>query len=199
MENIEDILHLDTKKYPQLKDAIAVLKKWNRNSDINNKQAALVALVTKSVIDKLVEEGHFPAVRAKIKEWFLVKALEDAQAHLLKYFGKLEVPLGDVQKLVRGNKELPIGGIPDVIATMWLSEYKDGKFKAEAGETYIELVQFTKNGPIIESISPYGASNVEGNKHYDDQMDLFVHQKCKKMSMNYDEIMKDRESMYHPN
>lgn len=199
MENIEDILHLDIKKYPQLKDAIAVLKKWDRNSNINNKQAALVALVTKSVIDKLVEEGHFPAVRAKVKEWFLVKSLEDAQAHLLKHFGKLEVPLGDVQKLVRGKKELPVGGIPDVIATMWLSEYKDGKFKAEAGETYIELVQFTKDGPVIESISPYGASNVAGNKHYDDQMDLFVQQKCKKISMNYAEIMKDKESMYHPN
>ncbi|HUM53385.1 MAG TPA: penicillin acylase family protein, partial [Chitinophagales bacterium] len=74
-----------------------------------------------------------------------------------------------------------------------------GLFKAEAGETYIELVQFTKNGPIIESISPYGASNVEGNKHYDDQMELFVAQKCKKMSMNYDEIMKDKESVYNPN
>jgi hypothetical protein len=39
-------------------------------------------------------------------------------------------------------------------------------------------------------------SNVEGNKHYDDQMDLFVHQKCKKMSMNYDEIMRDKERVY---
>lgn len=199
MENIEDILHLDTKKYPQIKDAITVLEKWDRNANVNSKQAALVALITKSVIDKLIEEGHFPAVRTRIKEWFLVKCVEDAQAHLLKHFGSLEIPLGDLQKLVRGKKELPIGGVPDVIATMWLSDYKDGKFKAEVGETYIELVQFTKNGPIIESISPYGASNVEGNKHYDDQMDLFVQQKCKKMSMNYDEIMCDKERMYNPN
>jgi hypothetical protein len=35
-----------------------------------------------------------------------------------KHFGTIEVPLGDLQKLVRGKKELPIGGIPDVIATM---------------------------------------------------------------------------------
>jgi acyl-homoserine-lactone acylase len=150
------------------------------------------------VIDKLIEEGNFPAVRARVKEWFLVKSVEDAQAHLLKHFGKLEIPLGSLQHLVRGKKELPIGGVPDVNAAMMVSKYKNGLFKAEAGETYIELVQFTKDGPIIESISPYGASNVEGNKHYDDQMDLFVQQKCKKMSMNYDEIMKDKESVYHP-
>ena len=30
---------------------------------------------------------------------------------------------------------------------------QNGLYKAEAGETYIKLVQFTKDGPIIESIS----------------------------------------------
>ncbi len=198
MENVEDILQLDIEKYPQIKESITVLKKWNRSADANNKQAAMVALVIHSVIDKLIEEGHLPAVRTKIKEWFLVKAVEDAQAHLKKHFGTLEVPLGDLQHLVRGKKELPIGGVPDVVAAMMMSKHKNGTFKAKAGESYIELVQFTKNGPIIESISPYGTSNVEGNKHYDDQMELFVAQKCKKMSMNYDEIIKDKESVYHP-
>ncbi len=198
MENIEDILHLDTNKYPQIKEGIDVLKKWNRRADVNNKQAAMVALITRYVIDKLIEEGRFPATRARVKEWFLVKCVEDAQDHLKKHFGTLEVPLGSLQHLVRGDKELPIGGIPDVIAAMWVTKHKHGLYKAEVGETYIELVQFTKNGPIIESISPYGTSNVEGNKHYDDQMDLFVQQKTKKVSMNYDEIIKEKESIYHP-
>lgn len=198
MINIEDILKLDAKKYPHLQEGIAVLKKWNRKADVNNQQAAMVALIVKNIIDKIIEEGHFPAVQTRIKEWFLVQCVEDAQSHLKKHFGKLEIPLGDLQKLVRGKKELPIGGIPDVNATMWISKHKNGTYKAEAGETYIELVQFTKNGPIIETISPYGTSNEEGNKHYDDQMELFVQQKCKKMSMNYAEIVKEKESEYHP-
>jgi len=198
MVNIEDLLKLDPKKYPQIKESIELLRKWNRSADVNNKQAALVALVTRKVIDQLIEEGNFPAVRTRIKEWFLVQCLEESQAHLKKHFGTLEVPLGDLQKLVRGKKELPVGGIPDVIATMWMKEHKNGRYKAEVGETYIELVQFTKDGPLIESISPYGASNVEGNKHYDDQMDLFVQQKCKKMSLKYEDIIKDAERDYHP-
>jgi len=198
MTNIESILHLDEKKYPQIKESILLMRKWNRSADVNNKQAAMVALVIHYVIDELIEEGHFPAVKASVKEWFLVKAVEDAQKHLLKYYGTLEVPLGSLQHLVRGKKELPVGGVPDVISAMMMSKHKNGLFKAEAGETYIELVQFTKDGPIIESVSPYGTSNVEGNKHYDDQMELFVQQKCKKMSMNYDEIMKDKESVYSP-
>lgn len=198
MINIEDILHLDVKKYPQLKESIEVLNKWDRSADMNNKQAAIVALIIRHVIDRLIDEGHFPATKTKIKEWFLVQCVEEAQEHLKKHFGTLEVPLGDLQHLVRGKKELPIGGIPDVIAAMWIKEHKNGVYKADAGETYIELAQFTKDGPIIESISPYGASNVEGNKHYDDQMDLFVQKKCKKMSMKYEEIMKEKESIYHP-
>ncbi|HNF48798.1 MAG TPA: penicillin acylase family protein [Chitinophagales bacterium] len=199
MENIEDLLHLSPEKYPQIKQTIAVLSKWNRSADVDNKQAALVAFVIKKVIDQLIKDGNFPAVQARVKEPFLAKCVEDAQHHFLKYFGKLEIPLGDFQKLVRGNKALPVAGVPDVIAAMYVKEYQDGMYKAEVGETYIELVQFTKNGPIIESISPYGASNVEGNKHYDDQMDLFVKQQCKPMSMEKKIILQTAEKVYHPN
>ena len=59
-------------------------------------------------------------------------------------------------------------------------------------------MQYTKSGPIIESVSPYGACNKEGSKHYTDQMPLYVKHQLKKMSMDYDEIMKNKERVYHP-
>jgi acyl-homoserine-lactone acylase len=198
MINIEHMLHLDPKKYPQIKESIDALNKWNRNSDPNNKEAALVTLVIHDCINKLIDEGNFPSTLARIKEKFIVASLEKAQKRLKDKFGTLYVPLGDLQKLVRGDKALPIGGIPDVISAMMCKEYKNGLLQADVGESYIEMVQFTKNGPIIETVSPYGASNVPGNKHYDDQMELFVNQKLKKMSMNYDEIIKNKERVYHP-
>ncbi|MDB5229123.1 MAG: peptidase [Bacteroidota bacterium] len=198
MINIEDILHLDPKKYPQIKESIAVAKRWNRSGDVNNKQAAIVSLVIHDVIHKLIDEGNFPSVRCRVKEKFLVETIEKAQKHLLKYFGTIEVPLGDLQKLVRGNIALPVGGLPDVIAATFAKEYKHGKTQSTVGDSYIEMVQFTKNGPIIESVSPYGASNNEGSKHYTDQMQLYVSHHLKKMSMNYDEIFRDRERIYHP-
>jgi acyl-homoserine-lactone acylase len=198
MINIEDVLHFSPKKYPQIKEAIRVLNKWDRNSDVNNKQAALVALIIRDVIHKLIDEGHFPSVKCRIKEKFLVETVEKAQKHLLKHFGTLEVPLGDLQKLVRGDVALPVGGLPDVIAATWIKKYKHGQFQSEIGDSYIELVQYTKDGPIVESVSPYGASNKEGSKHYTDQMQLYVKHQRKKMSMNYDELMKNKESVYHP-
>ena len=133
-----------------------------------------------------------------MKEWFLVETIEKAQNHLLKHFGKLEIPLGDFQKLAKGNVALPVGGLPDVIAATWVKKFKKGMYQMDVGDSYIELVQFTKNGPIIESVSPYGASNKEGSKHYTDQMQLYVSHHLKKMSMNYDEIFRNRERIYHP-
>lgn len=199
MSNIEDILNLDPNKYPQIKEALEAIKKWNRKADINNQQAALMALTIHYIIDKLIETGMFPAVHARISEQTLVSCIEKAQNHLKKHFGKVEIPLGDFQKLVRGDKVIPLSGMPDVNAAMDISKYKNGWYKGVSGESYIELAQFTKDGVIIESIQPYGQSNKKGNKHYDDQMELFTHQKLKKITMDYDELMANHEKIYHPN
>ena len=95
-------------------------------------------------------------------------------------------------------KALPVSGMPDVITAMDLTKYKNGMYKAITGESYIELVQFTKEGVKIESIQPYGQSNKKGNKHYEDQMEMFVEHKLKPMSMDYNELIANKESVYHP-
>ena len=89
----------------------------------------------------------------------LIKALKDTKAHMLNYFGTTEVKLGDYQILVRGEKALPVFGMNDVITAMSSVPYKDGKVKVVAGESYIELVKFTAEGPEIESVISYGSSD----------------------------------------
>ncbi|MCO5248800.1 MAG: penicillin acylase family protein, partial [Chitinophagales bacterium] len=200
MSNIEDIFtKLDVNKYPQIKEAMKVIKKWNRDSDAKNKQASIMALIIDNLKKNLIKNGMFPAVRNTISEETLVDCIDKAQKHLIKHFGKLEVPLGDVQKLVRGDKALPVSGMPDVNIAMDLTKYKKGMFKGITGESYIEIVQFTPNGVEIESVQPYGQSNKKGAKHYDDQMELFVNHQLKKMTMNYEELMSNNEKIYHPN
>lgn len=199
MSNIEFIMHVDENKYPNIKESIAVLKKWNREADKNNKQATIAVLAVHYVVEKLIENGMFPAVNAKVKEETIVACIEKAQKHLLKHFGKIEIPLGELQKLVRGEKELPLSGMPDVNAAMDIAPHKKGLFKGISGESYIMLIQYTKEGTWIETVQPYGQSNVKGNKHYDDQMELFVNHQTKKMSMDFDAIMKQAEKVYSPN
>lgn len=132
------------------------------------------------------------------KEAFTL-ALEYAYNHLSQYFGKVDITLGDYQKLVRGDKELPLSGIPDVITAMYAKPHTVGKVKGRTGESYIMMIRYPKDGlPIIETINVYGASNVPGNPHYADQMDLFVERKLKPMTLDLDEVRKTAERIYHP-
>jgi acyl-homoserine-lactone acylase len=127
-----------------------------------------------------------------------VDAVRKARKHLLKHFGKLEFPLGDLQKHVRGEKELPMWGLPEVICAMYTEPWKDGKLRSYLGESYIMLLKYSEEGVEIETVNAYGSSNKPGNKHYTDQMDLFVNQKYKKMTLDREEIFKHAERIYHP-
>jgi len=118
---------------------------------------------------------------------------------MLDNFGKIDIRLGEYQKLIRGKKVLPIFGMPDVITAMSSIPYKNGRVKVVSGESYIQLVIFDDKGPQIESIISYGSSDHPESKHYDDQMDLFQKQKLKKMSLDKDEIYKSAVKKYNPN
>ena len=117
---------------------------------------------------------------------------------MMKHFGKLNVQLGEYQKLVRGNKELPSFGLPDVVTAMHSRSYRNGKVKVVAGESYIELVKFSKSGVEIESIISYGNSENKESEHFDDQMEMYLNFETKKMTFDKDKIYKESKKVYNP-
>ena len=117
---------------------------------------------------------------------------------MLQQFNRTNLQLGDVQKLVRGNLALPLPGLPDQLAPMYSIPYKDGLYKGNQGDAYIELVKFTKDGPIIESLNVYGASARKDSPHYTDQMQMFVEQKTKPMTLNKELVYQQAVKKYHP-
>jgi acyl-homoserine-lactone acylase len=125
-------------------------------------------------------------------------ALKETKLHMETYFGTTKVKLGTFQRLVRGNKELPVFGLPDVITSMGSMPYKDGKTKVVSGESYIELVKFTPEGVEIESSISYGSSDHPDSPHYDDQMEVYTNSKTKKMTFDKEEIYKNAKRIYHP-
>ena len=76
--------------------------------------------------------------------------------------------------------------------------HKDGKVKVTAGESYIELVKFTPEGPEIESVISYGSSDHPSSPHYNDQMEFYSKYETKKMTFNKEEIYANAERIYHP-
>jgi acyl-homoserine-lactone acylase len=127
-----------------------------------------------------------------------VESLQAAKLHFETYFGKELVELGEYQKLVRGKKSLPLPGIDDVITAMRSLPWENGMRKGTQGESYIMMVRFGEGLPQIETINVYGANNDPESPHYDDQMELFLAQKLKPMSLDKAEVMKNAKRVYNP-
>lgn len=187
---------LDEKQYPAIADVILCLKQWDRLADVNSKGATAFSIAFYYTVKQLA--GPSAATYRNLSTATSVEVLTYVKDYLIKYFGKTDVPLGDYQKLVRGDKVIPLPGIPDVIASMESEPWKDGRVKGRQGESYTELVRFTKAGPEIESIHSYGASNKKESPHYADQMEMYVQQKMKKMTLNKKEVYTTAERIYHP-
>jgi acyl-homoserine-lactone acylase len=128
----------------------------------------------------------------------VVAAVRYAQKHLLKYFHTVHVPLGDIQRHIRGDVSLPVGGGPDVLAALHTDFYENGIMKARAGDSYIELVRYSTEGMEIETVNCYGASSKPDSPQYTDQMQMFVNKQTKPMTLDKETIYREAVRKYHP-
>jgi acyl-homoserine-lactone acylase len=192
--NIDTMLLMKADEYPQLKTIITNFQQWDRKGDSSSKGAAVFLLTYEHV--KKIMEGHDARRLTKAECVATYQAVYD---YMMKYFGKDDIVLGDVQKLVRGDKEYSLWGFPDLLSPQWTEKYKDGKLKSVGGDGLIMFIRFPKDGlPIIETVNMYGASARPGNKHFDDQVEMYRFQKTKRMTLNKEEVYKNAVRIYHP-
>jgi acyl-homoserine-lactone acylase len=192
--NIDYLDRLEATAYPELTELITQLQQWDRKADAESVGAGIFAVFYNQLrpyYQALPEPKIFSPST-------ILKALTNTKAYLINHFNSTEIKLGDYQKLVRGSKEIPIFGLPDVITAMAARPYKDGKVKVVSGESYIELVRFTSSGPEIESVISYGSSDREESPHYADQMELYSQFKTKKMTLDKEKIYANAKKIYHP-
>lgn len=191
---IDSVFLLNSSEFPDIADIITQLNNWNRNSDAESIGAGTFFFVQAAASNNKA----LYLLNKSISKALAAQLLREAKQTMLKDFGKTNIALGEVQKLVRGTKEIPLPGLPDVLAPMYSVPYKDGKWKGNQGDAYIELVRFTKDGPQIESLNVYGASAKKDSPHYTDQMEMYTRQQTKKMTLNKAEVYKNAKSIYHP-
>ncbi|MEO0468675.1 MAG: penicillin acylase family protein [Bacteroidota bacterium] len=194
---LEGIFQLEPAAYPEVSQSLALLQNWDRVADTESRAASLFIMCIYQLGD-LLEDDRSLIEGDELTPELMVQALQNSQDHLIKHFGSSQVPLGDLQQLQRGDKSLPLGGGPDVLAAIGSQVRKDGHLKPFAGESYISLVRFSKDGPEIETINPYGASADPESPHYTDQMELFVQQKRRKMMLDKKTVLEQAVRTYHP-
>lgn len=194
---LEPIFHLDVKKYPDIQESIELLATWNREAVIESEAAALFNLSVSFLKRKIKNPVHFRE-GDKLTEALIVEAIKYARNYCIKYFGSAHIPLEGLQRHTRGNVNLPVSGGTDVMAALSASKQEDGTLRARAGDSYVQLARFSKDGVEIESVHAYGASAKPESPHYTDQMQMYVNRELKTMTLNKEEVMKSAKRVYHP-
>jgi acyl-homoserine-lactone acylase len=200
MRNFNVLFALDANKYPELRDVIAKVKAWNLSGDKNDSNAAVGMLANKFSAGKLKLPYAFLMIKDKpLTEEEAVSALKKAKKYLLKNYNTIDVELGQLQRLVRGDKSLPLSGLPEVPRAIDTKPDKKLKvFKMTGGDGYMQFVKFGIDGVEINTVSPFGTSTHPESKHFTDQMELFVNEQTKRMSLKKEDVLKSAERIYHP-
>jgi len=194
--DMSNLFSLDSAKYPDLEKQISTLKNWNKEASIDSEGAALFAFSYYYWWDEFAKAGR--SFEAKLTEAEAVQGIRAAKSHFETHFGKELVGLGEYQKLVRGNKVLPIWGIDDVLTTIRSTPWENGMRKAAQGESYILMVKFGDGLPVIESINVFGSSNRPESPHYADQMERFIGRDLKPMTLDKAEVLRTAKRVYRP-
>ncbi len=193
--NIDALFQLQASEHAELATLITDVQNWNRKTDTDSHGAAVFLLFYRAIYAQLVDKGFDHTLTPAE----CLEGLHSVKEYLQTNFKRTDIELGDLQKLVRGEKELPMWGMPDVITAINSAPHKDGKLKVVQGESYIELVRYPEAGlPIIESVINYGASNRPDSPHYADQMELFVAKKTKKMTLDKAQVLREAKRVYAP-
>jgi len=156
-----------------LKPAIKLIKNWNLSADSNNTSAALAILALPNAfrIDEL--KYNYDSVTVKLRE---------SISYLKKNFGRIDVPLGRVFRLIRGRTNLPLSGGPGTLRAIYSKKFGN-TYQAVAGDCYIQVVEWGPEKQLNAwSIHQYGsATKNKKSVHYDDQAKLFSKHEMKQI------------------
>lgn len=192
---------LDESKYPDIADCIKKLKQWNFSGDVANKEAPVAMLMHEYLTKKYKWPFAMFMIRKEpVSEADAVEALRHAKKFLLKTHGTIDLQLGELQRHIRGNINLPASGLREVprAADCKLYDKKQGIYRVNGGDGYIQMNKYSKSGVEVLSINAYGASAHPESKHYNDQMQMFENEQFKPMTFDKSEILKHAERVYHP-
>ena len=193
---INKIFDVIVKDSSDVKDILSIIQSWNRKANVDNIGAAQFSIFYKTLRKKLKKiKFDFDS---EIPDSLLFRSLQKTKSQILSSFDNLDISLGEYQKHVRAEIEIPIGGLVDMIAESSSSKYKDGMVKIVKGDSYIMLVKFGDELPEIETVLPYGISNDAKSVHFTDQMNLYATQNRKKMTLDKTDIYKNASVIYHP-
>jgi acyl-homoserine lactone acylase PvdQ len=150
--------------------------------------------------DDRVDFDPSQLVDAEVPAEVLDAALADAIEWLMEHHGRVDPPWSDVNRLVRGDLELPIDGGPDLLRAVYGERRDDGTLEGVAGDAYVLVVEWDRFGAFSgRSIHQYGSATLdEESPHYADQAPLFVDREFTPVLLDAEEVLDDAVRTYRP-
>jgi acyl-homoserine-lactone acylase len=184
---------LDLRDAPELAKAQKLLAEWDWSSDGKGRADAFA--------ERIIRFGARPHWRGDVMP-DARKTLQETVDEFNARFGRIDPALADIQRLRRGDVDMPMLGGSDALraTTIWDGEQADGKARVRHGDSFIMLVRWDKAGNVVsESIQPYGAATTRPESpHYTDQMKLFTAGQYKPVYFEWAEAVKFAKRRYRP-
>jgi len=197
-KTFQPIYQLNETDYPDISDAIAKIKKWDFTGYVDSREAALVMYCFIELFKQKKASYLELETGLSYSQDTLVKAIRYAKKEMLRHFKSIDVPFGEVQRLMRQDKSYPLGGLPECLNFIASQITKDGFLQPRIGDSFIMFAKFSKNGNSYQTVVPFGESRRKGNPHLTDQMELFSRQKTKSITLDKEEVLKKASRLYHP-
>lgn len=182
---VSGIAALDVKDDPLLARAQALLAQWDWTLDGKGPADTLATMVLNPAMHDIYNHHRPAGPRA---------ALEGAARHLQRWFGRLDVPLGQAQRLRQGGVDLPmLGGGTLRGALLWDIDPQDGRLVVKHGDSFLMFAEWPADGPVrSQSVVPFGAATTRPDSlHYADQAALFAAQKLKPVHFERADVIRN--------
>ena len=167
-----------TASHPDLETGLELLRGWNYTADITEKAMTFYhvwwSLLTRQHARDFASEADlYDALAAKTPaaQDAALGAAADAARLMRNDLDTVQIPWGDVHRIVRGGKEYAVPGAgtgePIFIASDY--EYGQGKWQASYGYGVAMVIEFGDT-PEAVSVSAFGASEDTASTHYSDHL-----------------------------
>ncbi len=185
---------------PLVQEGIDLIGKWNLGTELDNRSTAIALLA----INPNPDGGH------------RTKGLDEMLANIKKYgailkehHGRMDPEWGEVNRLVRGDRDIPVDGGPDVLRALYsifnvdgrLNRFEDdGRLDGKGGDCHIQMVTWDDQGKVqSQTIHQYGSATLDKTSpHYSDQAPLFAKHEMRPVWFSEEEVRENLEREYRP-
>lgn len=151
---------------PLMNEGIEIINHWDYSTAPESVGTALAVLTGEPVI-RAEMFGNPPPD--------LEKMFREACHYLQDHHGRLDVPWGEVNRMVRGSLNIRLGGGPDTLYAVYGTKQSDGTLHGHSGDSYVLMVEWDPQGHVSSrSLHNFGSATTRPDSpHYADQTELF--------------------------